>query len=79
MRVVKNPFLNNRRLILGNRKKPHVKSRRLILGNRKTQKGGLLPIAAALALLAPLAINGLAKISGGGKKRNTKNIVIKRP
>ena len=49
-------------------KKRYLKNRRLILGNGKTQKGGFLPIAAALTPLAPLAINGLAKIFGGGKK-----------
>ena len=49
-------------------KKPYLKNRRLILGNGKTQKGRFLPIAAALTPLAPLAINGLAKIFGGGKK-----------
>ena len=50
-----------------------------MLGNRKTQKGGFLPIAAALAPLAPLAINGLAKIFGEGKKQHAKKVAIKRP
>ena len=73
MRAVKKPYLNNRRLILGNEKKPYVKSGRLILGNGKTQKRRFLTITAASA------INGLAKIFRGGKKQHARKVVIKTP
>ena len=79
MRTVKKPYLKNRRLILGNEKKTYVKSGRLTLGNRKPQKGRFLPIAAALVPLAPLAINGLVKLFGGGKKQCPRKVVTKRP
>ena len=77
MRVIKKPYLKNRKLILGNGKKNiYVKSERLISGNKKSQKDGLLPIAAALAPLAPLAINGLVKIFGGGKKSTLEKFLL---
>ena len=78
MRIVKRPYLRKGRLILGSGKKTFIKSGRLILDNGKTLRGGFLgPTAAALALMA---INGLAKIFGGGrKKKRAKRVVIKRP
>ena len=44
----------------------------------KTQREGFL--GSILAALAPMAISGVTKIFGGGrKKRRVKRIVIKRP
>ena len=68
MRVAKKPYLKNGRLILGNREKPYIKSGRLILDNRKTQRGEFL--GSILAALAPMAINGLTKVFGGGRKKD---------
>ena len=78
MRIVKRPYLRNRRLILGNEKKRKTDLilERLILENGKTQIGGFLSAAAALALFVAAVVN---KIFGGGKKRHTKRIVNKRP
>ena len=74
MRIVKRPYLRKGRLILGSGKKTFIKSGRLILGNGKTLRGGFLgPTAAALA---PMAINGLAKIFGGGRKKNVRKELL---
>ena len=76
MRMVKIPYIRNRRLILGNRRKPHLKSGRLKLGNGKTQKGGFL---SAVAALAPVGAQLFGKLYGGGKKRPVvKRVVNKR-
>ena len=76
MRIVKRRYLRKGRLILGSGKKPFIKSGRLILSNRKTQRGGFLgPMAAALA---PMAINGLVIIFGGGGKKDVlKELLLK--
>ena len=67
--MVKKPYLRKGRLILRNGKKPYIKSGRLILVNGKTQKGGFLPVAAALApLVAPL----VGKLFVGGQKTTCK-------
>ena len=50
-------------------KKANLKPGRLLLGKVKNQRGGCL--RSIFAALAPIAINGLTKIFGGGRKKDT--------
>lgn len=58
MRIVKRPYLRKRRLILGERKN-HIKNEEINIG---TKKGGLLPVAIALAPFVVPLVGKLVKM-----------------